>query len=290
MRTHTKLAILLIAPLMIHQLIFEFVPIIYSAFVSLNKWDLISEPTFIGLKNYFTILKDPLFKLTLLNTAVFAFATVVTITVLALGLALLVNQQLKGTTFFRLVFFLPYIFSWVAVGYIWKWLYNPYEYGGIISYTLSSIGLTSPNFLGDPNWAMFSVVVMSVWRGVGYLFIVYLAGLQEIPESYYEAARIDGANQFERFRHITLPLIASTNVYVFVISVINGFQVFAQVYVLTGGGPMQSTKVLAMYIYESAFRNYRVGYASAMSVVLLVIMVIVTQIPYRYFKSKEIRY
>jgi multiple sugar transport system permease protein len=290
MRTQTKLAALMVAPLVIHQILFEFVPILYSIFVSLNKWDLISDPTFVGLENYSNILSDPLFKLSIMNTAVFAVVSVFLTTLFALGLALLVNQQFKGTTFFRLVFFFPYIFSWVAVGYMWKWLFNPYEYGGILSYLLTSIGFTSPNFLGDPNWAMFSVVVMSIWRSVGYLFVVYLAGLQEIPESYYEQAQIDGASRFERFRHITLPLIASTNVYVFVISVINGFQVFAQVFVLTGGGPMHSTKVLAQYIYEVAFRYYKVGYASSLSVVLLVVMFLVTQIPYRYFKSKEIRY
>jgi multiple sugar transport system permease protein len=230
----------------------------------------LSAPEFIGLKNYQTLVGDPTFWMSLKNTLLFIVGYLPLVMAIGLGIALLLNSKLKARTFFRGVYFLPVVTSWVAVSLVWSWLFNPVY--GLINYFLSLAHVNGPDWLTDPSTAMIAIIITSVWKDIGFIMVLYLGGLQNISPSLYEAASMDGAGDFKKFWQITLPMLRPTTFFVTMISLINAFQVFDQVNVMTGGGPGNATNVLVQNIYNSAFGFFEMGYAAAMSWALFIII------------------
>lgn len=257
---------LFLLPNLIGFLFFVGLPIVSSFILSFTEWDLLSKPQFIGFDNYSKLAIDAEFRDALKHTFFFIAGYLPTVMIIALGVALILNMKLKFKLFYRAAYFVPVVTSWVAVALIWKWLFNPSF--GLINYSLSLIGVSGPAWLHDPVWAMPAIILTSVWKDIGFVMIMFLAGLQGIPEVYYEAAEIDGASSSQKFWSITLPLLAPTTFFVLVISMINSFQVFDQVMIMTEGGPAGSTTVMVQQIYNHAFRYYQMGYASAASWIL----------------------
>lgn len=269
-------------PNLIGFLFFIGIPIVASLGISFTEWDLLSSPKWIGFDNYKSLLSDQEFWAALGHTFYFIGGYLPLVMVGALGIALILNQKIRGRTFFRAAYFVPVITSWVAVSLIWKWLFNPVY--GLVNYALSWFGIAGPAWLQDPNWAMPAVILTSVWKDLGFVMVIYLAGLQGISNSYYEAAEMDGASGWQKFWHITLPLLNPTTFFVTVISLINSFQVFDQVMIMTKGGPAGSTSVIVERIYNHAFRYFEMGYASAISWVLFFIIFFVTVVQIRIQK------
>lgn len=270
---YLALAVLLL-PSLIGMFWFLMLPVISSFVLSFAEWDMIGELTWIGVGNYTTALTDPAVIGALRNTVTFILGYLPSVVAIALVLALLLNRSLRGRIAFRAIYFVPVVTSWVAVSLIWKWLLNP-QYG-LVNYALSFIGIEGPGWLFDPNWAMAGVIVTSVWKDVGFVTVIYLAGLQEIPETLYEAADLDGATPWQRFWTITWPMLAPTTFFVTTISLISSFQVFDQVWIMTQGGPAGATSVMVELIYKNAFSYFRMGYASAISWILFVLIFAVT--------------
>ncbi len=266
--------IVLLFPSLAGMLVFVMLPILVSLVLSFSQWNMIGDINWIGWRNYSRILVDPNVHAALLNTLTFIAGYLPSVIVIALGLALLLNSHLKGKTFYRAIYFVPVVTSWVAVSLIWKWLLNP-EFG-VINFALSLLGIEGPGWLFDPDWAMTGIIMTSVWKDIGFVMVIYLAGLQDIPETLYEASELDGANNWQNFWFITWPLLARTTFFVTTISLINSFQVFDQVWVMTRGGPAGSTSVMMELIYKNAFSYFQMGYASAISWVLFVIIFTVT--------------
>lgn len=271
-----KIAVLsmFLLPSLLGMIIFLILPILSSLGLSFMKWDLLGEMKWVGLENYIKVFQDATFYQALRHTLIFIAGYLPSVLILALGVAMLLNGKIKGLTFFRGVYFLPVISSWVAVSIIWKWIFNP-EFG-LMNYFLSLVGIAGPTWLSDPKWAMFAVIITSVWKDIGFITVIYLSGLQDIPDMYYEAADIDGAGWFCKFTNVTIPLLSNTTFFVLIISLINSFQVFDQVWIMTEGGPGGATSVLVEQIYKNAFRYYKMGYASALSWVLFGIIFIIT--------------
>jgi multiple sugar transport system permease protein len=272
-RKYVALAVLLL-PSLVGMFAFVMLPVLSSLVLSFAEWDLIGELRWIGLGNYLVALGDPAVLGALRNTLLFIAGYLPSVVVLALGLALLLNRRLKGRVVFRAIYFVPVVTSWVAVSLIWKWLLNP-QYG-LVNYGLAALGIKGPGWLFDPSWAMAGIVLTSVWKDVGFVTVIYLAGLQDIPENLYEAAELDGASPWQRFWTITLPMLAPTTFFVTTISLISSFQVFDQVWIMTGGGPAGATSVMVEQIYKNAFSYYKMGYASAISWVLFALIFAVT--------------
>lgn len=265
---------LFVAPLIIGLLIFTYGPVLAAFALSFTKGDYISIPRWIGLGNYQTLLKEDLFWISMHNTLYYVIGVVPAGLLLSLLLALAMNQKLRGIVFFRSIFFLPTITSSVAISLMWLWIYNP-EFG-VLNFLLKQIGIKGPTWLASSTWAMPAVIIMSIWRGLGYNMLIYLAGLQGIPEVYYEAAEIDGAGTWAKFRHITLPLLSPTTFMLLILSLIGAFQVFEYTYVMTGGGPVYATLTIVLHIYNNAFRSFQMGYASALAYVLFFILLSLT--------------
>ncbi|SDM68267.1 carbohydrate ABC transporter permease [Sediminibacillus halophilus] len=251
-------------------------PIVSSLIISFTDWDLLGEMQFTGFENYIRLAQDPDFWVSFRNTIFFILGYIPLVLIFGLACALLLNKQMKFRAFFRATFFLPVITSWVAVSLVWKWLYNP-EYG-LINYALSIIGVDGPQWLSDPNTAMIGIILASAWKDIGFVMVLFLGGLQNISPSFYEAASIDGAGNARKLWNITIPLLAPTTFFVTIISLINSFQVFDQVMIMTGGGPGGSTEVMVQNIYNHAFRYFEMGYASAMSWVLFLVIFLFTWI------------
>jgi multiple sugar transport system permease protein len=249
---------------------------IVAAFgLSFVEWSLLSPPKWAGLANFRRLLSDPYAWNALKNTFYYV-AGVMPGIALSLLLAVLLNQGLRFTTIYRTLYYLPTITMWVAIALVWKWLYSP-QYG-LINWTLSQLGLPTVSWLSDPNWAMPAVIITSIWKGVGYNMVIFLAGLQGIPNVYYEAAAIDGANWWQRFRHITLPLLTPTTYFVVVMTFIGSFSVFAQVYIMTEGGPGQATTTMIYYLYNNAFKYFDIGYADVLAILFFVVVFAFTMI------------
>ncbi len=259
-------AYLFILPSLAGFIVFLVVPMLASLGISLYDWELLVPPRFIGLQNFVDLLRDTVFRKVLLNTVYYTVGLVPLNIVISLGLALALNARLRFVNLYRLAFFLPVVTVTVAVSLIWKWMYDPFA--GLIDELLRLVGITGPNWLSDPNWAMPALILMSVWKGFGYNMVLFLAGLQGIPTTIYEAALIDGAGAWQRFRRITLPLLSPTMFFAVVMTVISSFQVFDQAYVMTGGGPAFATNTIVMYIWQSGFQFFKMGYASAIAWVL----------------------
>ena len=277
-RRDTIAAIGFLSPSFVGLLVFAVLPIFGALGISLLEWDILTPPRYVGLANYAAIWKDlthgEAFRQVLVNTLYFTAATVPLAMAVSLSIALLMNRKLMGVAAFRVIFFLPAVTSIVALSIVWRSMYNPES--GLINKLLSTVIANPPGWLADPYWAMPAIIITSVWAGLGYNAILYLAGLQGIGASYYEAARIDGANPWQMFRHVTWPLLSPTTLFIFTMSVISGFQVFTQIYMMTGGKPTPQTSVYVYHVYTEAFTMFHMGYASALAFVLFLIILSVT--------------
>lgn len=275
-----------ITPILIGFAVFMFYPLIASLYLSLTESDGINPSSFIGLENYTTLMVDEEFLNSLKVTLIYVAGTVPIGAILALLVAVLLNQKIRFVNAYRTAFFIPVITSMVAVATVWKWLYNT-DYG-LINGMLAKMGLYEPPWLASEEWALLSIIIMSIWKGLGFNMVIYLAGLQNISVSLYEAAKIDGANGFQRLFHITIPLLRHTTLFVVIMSIINSFQVFDQVYIMTNGGPADSTSVIVFYIYQNAFLFFKQGYASAMAYILFIIIFIITFIQMKITNRKDV--
>jgi len=269
----------LLLPTIAGLLLFSLGPVVASALLSFTRWDGLSAPVWTGTENYQLLLSDPVFWTALRNTALYTVGSVVPSIALALLLAIAVNQKIRGVVFFRTLFFLPVVSPPVAIAILWGWLYNP-QYG-LINAVLDRLGLPLGQWLADPSTALPSIMILSIWNSLGYNMVLFLAGLQGIPQEMYEAATIDGAGAWARFRHVTLPLLSPTTFFVLVLAMIGAFQLFDYVFIMTQGGPMYSTLSIVLYIYQMAFQNFKLGYASSLAYVLFVIIALVTFVQFR---------
>lgn len=271
--------LLFLAPSAVPLVLFTLVPMVGSLWVSLHRWNLISPMRWTGLDNYRSLLTDPGTRTVFTNTLLYCAGYLPLVYAGGLGLALLLNQRLRGRSMFRAAFFLPVVTSWVVVALVWKWLLNPTN--GLVNTVLGAVGLPQPGWWTDPAWALPSVILSSAWKDLGFVMVIMLAGLQAIPADVLEAAWADGANAWQRFWRITLPLLSPSTFFVVVISLINGFQVFDQVYVMTGGGPSGSSQVVVGQIYDLTFRYGRAGEASALSWILFAVILLITAVQIR---------
>ncbi|HEV7711770.1 MAG TPA: sugar ABC transporter permease [Asanoa sp.] len=268
-----------LAPSAIPLLLFTVVPMVSSAWVSLHSWNLISPMKWVGLDNYTDLLSDPTTREVFLHTLAYCAGYLPLVFAGGLGLALLLNQRLPGRAFFRAAYFLPVVTSWVVVALVWKWLLNPTS--GLVNSLLGALGAPQPGWWTDPTWALPAVILASAWKDLGFVMVIMLAGLQAIPQDILEAARTDGAGAWQRFWRVTLPLLSPSTFFVVVISLINGFQVFDQVYVMTGGGPSGASQVVVGQIYDLTFRYGRAGEASALSWILFAVILVITALQVR---------
>jgi multiple sugar transport system permease protein len=284
---HQRLLIpyIFIAPNLVVFTVFVFVPILFAFYISLNEWSLIGSPMFVGLGNYVDMLQDQEFLRSLYNTGLYTLGTVPTSIALGLIVALGLNRKLPGRALLRSIFFVPVIISLVAVALTAAWIFN--DNYGVINAVLEAVGVGSVPWLSSPKWAMPSLIITTLWVRLGFNMVVYLAALQSIPEELYDAARVDGATGWRRFRHITWPLLGPTTFLLLILNVIYSLHVFDLIYVMTGGGPGFSTTVLVQYIYQMAFTEGEMGYASAIGVVLYLMLLVFTVFQWRFTRQSE---
>jgi multiple sugar transport system permease protein len=271
-----------LAPSLLALLAFSIGPMVGTLWVSLQEWNLIRPAEFIGLDNFRELWHDDDAWRALRNTIYYLVGYLPLVVVGGLALAVLVNRKLRGVNLFRGLYFLPVVTSWVVVSLLWRWLLNPTD--GIVNWLLERVGIDGPGWWTDRTWAMPSVILASAWKDLGFVMIILLAGLQAIDGTLYEAARIDGAGAWRQLRSVTLPLLTPSLFFVVVISLINGFQVFEQVWVMTDGGPAGASTVMVEQIVKNTFQYGRAGYAAAQSVVLFAIILAVTAIQLRLQK------
>jgi multiple sugar transport system permease protein len=258
-----------------------------AAFLSFTSWDLITPPEWVGLENYVRAYNDELFFKSLGNTVYYTIGTVPIGVFIALLLAIAMNQKLRGIVFYRTLYFLPIVSSVVTISLLWTWIYYP-DFG-ILNYLVRLLGFSPINWLQTTAWAMPAIIVMSIWAGLGYNMVILLAGLQGIPEELYDAAHIDGATRVQAFWYITIPMLSPVIFFVVVLSLIGSFQVFSSAYVMTQGGPQNATLTIVFLIFNQGFRYFRMGYASALAVLLAIIILILTLIQLR-LQSRWIYY
>lgn len=276
--------ILFLAPSLIGLAIFIVFPILSSLWYAFNDWNLLSPPEFIGVANFQELMHDNDFWRALRYTLTFIIIYVPSVFVLGLGLAVFLNQKVRGMIVVRTATFLPVVASWVVVSLIWKWIFNPAY--GLVNYGLGAVGISGPAWLFEPTSALYAMVITSIWKDVGYIALLYLGGLQSIPETYYEAARIDGAGRSDILRKVTLPLLTPTMFFVLITLLINYFQMFDQVWLM----PMRDSaadrqlEVVVTEVVKNAFSYNRMGYASAMSWVLFIFIFIITFVQLRLQK------
>ena len=266
--------------------VFTLYPIGFSLYLSFHEWAILSpEKPFVGLQNYIELFTSREFWRTLGNTTLYTLGVVPIGAGVSLGLALLLNRKLAASGFFKTAFFLPALTSTIAVSIVWLWLYDANN--GLLNLILRTIGLKPVPWLISSKTALLSIVIMMIWKNAGYHMIMFLAGLQGIPETYYEAAQIDGANGWQKFRYITWPMIRPVLAFVLVTNTIFTFQSFEQVYTMTGGGPSQSTSMVVFYLYQRAFEFQEMGYASAVSWVIFIILIILTVVQLRISRKED---
>ncbi len=255
--------------------------------MSFQKFNMLAggTATFAGFSNYIGFFKDPSFWQTFRNTAFFAAVVVPVQTGIALLFAVLVNQAIKGVTFFRTVFFFPVVMSFVVVSIFWKMIYDP-NYG-LANSVLAFLHIPQQQFLVDPNQAMLAVIVVCIWKSWGWYMVLFLAGLQDIPKELYESSYLDGASAFRRFISITLPLLKRTTYFILIMTIIDSFKIFTPIYIMTGGGPLGNTDTLVHYIWNTAFRMNDMGSATAMSICLFVVVFALTIIQMKVEKEED---
>ncbi len=274
-----------IAPNVIVFTVFIFVPIIAAFYISLTQWSIIGTPTFVGLENYLKMLQDGKFWVSFYNTAIYTVGTVPTSMALGLLVAIGLNRRMPGRTLLRSIYFVPVIISLVAAALIAAWIFNG-NYG-VINNALNALGLGSVQWLSSARWAMLSLIIATLWIRLGFNMVVYLAALQSIPVDVYQAAQVDGATRWHLFRHITWPLLSPTTFLLLILNIIYSTYVFDLIFVMTGGGPGFSTTVLVQYVYQQAFEQGDMGYASAVGVVLYVLLMLFTLFQWRVTRQGE---
>ena len=276
---------LFLVPAGIILMLFFFIPFFESFLLSFQSYrDNIYHPQWIGLANYTELINSPIFWKTLLNTFIYLIGVVPVLVVIPLIIAVAVNQKLRGITIFRTLIYIPVIVSIVVAGIAWKWLYAS---NGILNYFMSLIHSPQIGWLTDPNIAIYSVMAVTIWKGLGYYMVIYMAALTAVPKDLYEAADIDGAGEFIKHLTVTVPSLRPTIALVSIISSISAMKVFVEIYVMTQGGPMNSSKTIVYYIYQRAFENLDLGYASAAGVVLLGIIMVLSIINMKFFEEKN---
>ena len=274
-----------LAPALALITVFFFLPVVASLLLSLSDFDIyaiadLRNTRFVGLGNYIALFDNPVFWTAVKNTFYFALVGGPLTVATSLAAALLLNARLvKYKAVFRTIFFVPFVTTLVAVAIVWKYLYHP-QYG-LFNYVLGWFGAGPVNWLGDPGWAMPSIILMAVWKNFGYNMLIFIAGLQNIPAELYEAAYLDGAGPLRRFWNVTLPMLAPTFLFVGVITMIGYFQLFAEPYVMTGGGPLRATTSLVLLMYEEGFRWWRMGVAAAVAFLLFIIILLWTLLQFR---------
>jgi multiple sugar transport system permease protein len=285
-KSNEKVGYLFILPSFIHLLIFLLIPLGFSLYLSFHAWNSPSfqNAPYIGLDNYKFMIGDTRFWNAMKNSAYYTLLSVPLGMAISLGVALVMNQALRGINLFRTLFFLPVISSWVAVSIVWITLLDPNV--GIVNYVLSLLHIPPVNWLGSKTWAMPALVMISIWKGLGFNMVIWLAGLKAVPRELYEVAAIDGANGWNSFWHITLPLLTPTTIFLSITGVIGSFQVFSPVYVITKGGPLDSTDVAVYRIFQRAFTEFKMGYASAEAWVLFAIIFVITVIQFIYNRRR----
>jgi multiple sugar transport system permease protein len=279
MRTQSKKSMLsyfLVSPYLIHLILFVSFPVIFSVVLTFHKWNIISEMQYVGFDNYSRLFMDRLFWKSLVNTLTFLVVHIPLQIVIALALAYFLDQKILFKGFFRATFFLPVVISGVVVTMVWKQLYGVDS--GLINKLLVSIGLGKVEWLTNKNIAMISIAIMATWKNVGLYVILFLVGLQSVPRRYYEAADVEGANQWQKFRYITLPAINPTIFMVTILSTIGGFNLFIEPYIMTGGGPLSSTLSAMLYIYKQAFEYYHMGYSATLGILFAFIIMMIVAI------------
>jgi multiple sugar transport system permease protein len=273
----------MIAPMLLGFGIFFYLAVGVSFLIGLTEWDVLTAPKFVGVQNYINLFNDKIFWKMLWNTSRYALMAVPMGQIVSLILAVALNTRIRLRNIYRLLFFLPVLTLPVAIAIVWRFIYNP-EFG-ILNQVLGLIGIAKIKWLSDPNWSMISLVIVSIWSSSGYGMLLYLAGLQNIPREYYEAAQVDGASNLRQFMNITIPLLTPTIFFNVVTSVINSFQVFDIVFTMTKGGPSNTTRTIVYDIYENGFQFFRMGYATATSWILLAIILVLTLIQLRAQKK-----
>lgn len=277
-------AILALLPVTLLFIIFNLYPLFYSGFLSVMEWDGFSDArTFVGLDNYRNLLTSPEFGNSLRVTLIYTAGVTLISIVLSLVIAVLLNTGIRGRTGYRVLYFLPVVTSTIAVAVVWRYLLTPNT--GYVDVFLKGIGVVppSPTWLRNPTWALGIVIVVGIWKRLGFNIVIYLAGLQAIPQEYYEASQVDGAGPFRQFRHITVPLIAPVTLLLAIMSIIDSFLIFDVVYVMTNGGPLDSTNVIGLLLYNQAFRYFNMGQASAIAWVIFGIVFVATLLQWRFF-------
>lgn len=291
MLRNKKMILLFVGPALLMYLLILFVPIANSIYYSLFKWNLVSPMKFIGLDNYIRMFTwDSVFPITIRNVLVIVFVGVTFEQIFGFFMAIVLTGKIKARNFFKNIIFMPAVFSSVAVGLMWTFMYNPQI--GIINTLLRAVGLgnLAISWLTNPKTAIWAIGFVTVWQYSGYAMILYSAAILNIPNSINESAIIDGASSWKRIRYITLPLLKPIIRINIVLAAIGSLKFFDLIYVMTGGGPSRATEVLASYIYQRAFTHFEYGYATALSVVLLIICLVVTGIIYKFFKAEDIQY
>ncbi len=274
---------LYIMPNMILFFVFMIIPIFMSFYYSTVKWNGMGKPKFIDIQNYLYIFHDKVFLKSIFNTFYYTVATVPLLMVLALLIAILLNSKIPLRGIIRSAIYVPAVVSTVVVGTVFTWIFQ--DQLGLINYIITSLGGTAIKWANDPRFAMIMLIIATVWQRTGYNMVIYLAGLQGIPKDLYEAATIDGANTWQKFRFVTLPLLKNTHMFVMITCMINAFRSFDLVYTMTQGGPLNATKTIVMYVYEQAFNKNYYGRAAAAGVVLFVFMVVLTIIRFKIEKE-----
>ena len=267
--------VLFILPSLLGTIVFIIIPIVCSFGLSFAKWDLLNPIQFVGLENYKVVLTEPVFVKIIINTFVYAISTSVFGVIIPLILACIINNKIKGADFFKTAYFLPFVTPMIVIGIIWEWIFDPNI--GCLNHLLH----LHINWLYDTNFAMPALIIVSVWKLIGYNMILFLTGLSTINQELLEASKIDGANAYNTFKHVTIPLLSPTIFFVTIITAITSFQVFDLIYVMTLGGPLDSTNVLVYAIYKNAFEYFNVGKASALAYVLFAIIFVLTLVQWK---------
>lgn len=286
-RTEIFYGYLFLSPNVLAVFVFMVIPIIYSLYLSLTQWDLITDPRFIGLDNFAHMFQDSRFLMSMKNTFLFSLYTIPTGIIISLFFALLLNQAIKGVNLYQAIVFMPVIVSMVAVAMVWRWIFNTEV--GLLNLALDFFGISPVGWISTEKWALVSVAIVAVWKSVGFNMVILLAGLKGVPGHLYEAARIDGAGTLSKLFKITLPLLTPSLFFVTIMSILGSFQVFDAVFMLTSGGPGNSTNVIYYWIYRNAFHFFNMGYAAALSWIVFGILFTLTLLQFKLF-GKNVNY
>ncbi|GAB7388469.1 sugar ABC transporter permease [Bacillaceae bacterium] len=280
-----SLPYLLLSPALIIYGLFFIIPFVFSFCLSFMQWNLVSpNKEFVGFRNYIALFQDPVFWISLKNTVLYVLGTVPLSMILGLVMAVLVEAAGRLKELYRFLFFIPVVVSIAVVSIVWTLLFDPNN--GWISNLLNVFGLEGPNWLNDPKWAMWALIIVGVWKAMGYNMVLYIAGLKGIDRQLYEAAQIDGADKWTQFLRITLPQLSPVTFFVMIVSIINSFQVFATIHIMTRGGPNNATNVLVYQVWQEAFQFFDIGKASALSIVLFLLVLAITIVQIRMTESK----